>query len=276
MELMGQWAPGGPEATRARQEGPRRRPRLVPLPGRRPAAPALPTDGFGGGNGIAVGKDAPPEADRLPEVLHRASTTRTSSTPTTSASRPPSGPSASVTDPNLQAVLEGRGKAKFVQLYLDQATAPAPGAAINDATWRCSPARRPPRRCARRSPTPRPPSRSNLRVSARRLTATSGPAPAGPLDSTARLRTPMTALSARQRGTAAAVDRSTWLTIALFLLPALALYVLFVLVPDRPGGPLQPVQVERPQAAHRLRRPEELPGRPGDPRVPGRRSATTC
>ena len=44
------------------------------------------------------------------------------------------GTESSVTDPNLQAVLAGRGQAKFMQLYLDQATSPAMGAAINDAT----------------------------------------------------------------------------------------------------------------------------------------------
>ena len=45
-----------------RQEGRHLGPRLVPLPDRRPAERAQPTDGFGGGNGFAVGKDAPPEA----------------------------------------------------------------------------------------------------------------------------------------------------------------------------------------------------------------------
>ena len=44
------------------------------------------------------------------------------------------GTAASVTDPNLQAVLAGRDKATFMQLYLDQATSPAMGSAINDAT----------------------------------------------------------------------------------------------------------------------------------------------
>ena len=39
-----------------------------------------------------------------------------------------------MTDPNLKAVLDGRGQAQFMQLYLDQATSPAMGAAINDAT----------------------------------------------------------------------------------------------------------------------------------------------
>ena len=40
------------------------------------------------------------------------------------------GTESSVTDPNLQAVLAGRGKAKFMQLYLDQATAADPRASL--------------------------------------------------------------------------------------------------------------------------------------------------
>ena len=43
------------------------------------------------------------------------------------------GSEASATDPMLTPVLEGRAKAKFVQLYLDQATTPELGGAINEA-----------------------------------------------------------------------------------------------------------------------------------------------
>jgi raffinose/stachyose/melibiose transport system substrate-binding protein len=38
-----------------------------------------------------------------------------------------------VTDPQLTSVLDARAKADYVQLYLDQATTPDIGAAINDA-----------------------------------------------------------------------------------------------------------------------------------------------
>jgi len=44
------------------------------------------------------------------------------------------GTESTVTDPNLQAVLAGRGAATFMQYYLDQATAGALAAAFNDAT----------------------------------------------------------------------------------------------------------------------------------------------
>ena len=43
------------------------------------------------------------------------------------------GTESSVEDPNMKAVLDTRGEAAFVQLYLDQAYAPAVGQAINDA-----------------------------------------------------------------------------------------------------------------------------------------------
>ena len=41
---------------------------------------------------------------------------------------------ATITDPNLQAVLAGRGAAQFIQLYLDQATSPDLGKVFNEAT----------------------------------------------------------------------------------------------------------------------------------------------
>ena len=44
------------------------------------------------------------------------------------------GTDGTVTDANLKLVLAGRNKATFMQLYLDQATSPAMGTAINDAT----------------------------------------------------------------------------------------------------------------------------------------------
>ena len=44
------------------------------------------------------------------------------------------GTESTVQDPNLQAVLEGRGEAEFMQLYLDQATSGALSQAFNDAT----------------------------------------------------------------------------------------------------------------------------------------------
>ena len=43
------------------------------------------------------------------------------------------GSESSVTDPNMKAVLDARAEASSVQLFLDQAYAPAVGQAVNDA-----------------------------------------------------------------------------------------------------------------------------------------------
>ena len=73
MDLMGQWALGAfknqagvddpPTTSRSNSAG-SRSPRSR-------AAPAQPTDAFGGGDGFAVGKDAPPEAVDFLAVHHQ-------------------------------------------------------------------------------------------------------------------------------------------------------------------------------------------------------------
>jgi raffinose/stachyose/melibiose transport system substrate-binding protein len=92
------------------------------------------TDGLGGGNGFAVGANAPmPQtADFLhylvsPEQANRWGASNSGILPTTVDTE------SSVTDPQLKDVLAARANASFVQLYLDQATTPELGAAINDA-----------------------------------------------------------------------------------------------------------------------------------------------
>jgi raffinose/stachyose/melibiose transport system substrate-binding protein len=132
MQLMGQWLPGTVNANSG---------------GNRPIGEGLgwfpfpavdggagdPFDGLGGGNGFAVGKDAPPETVDFLHYLvsidaaNRWGALNSGILPTTVGSE------ASVTDPTMKSVLEGRAKATFVQLYLDQATTPELGGAINEA-----------------------------------------------------------------------------------------------------------------------------------------------
>jgi raffinose/stachyose/melibiose transport system substrate-binding protein len=89
------------------------------------------TDAFGGGNGFAVGRDAPPEAVQFLEYITSAD--QAARTGETGAILPvTAGAEGSVTDPYQQLVLEGLGQASFVQLYLDQFFTPELGAAIND------------------------------------------------------------------------------------------------------------------------------------------------
>jgi raffinose/stachyose/melibiose transport system substrate-binding protein len=132
MQLMGQWLPGTVNAnsggSRAIGEGLG----WFPFPAVDGAA-GDPFDGLGGGNGFAVGKDAPPETVDFLHYLvsldaaNRWGALNSGILPTTVGSE------ASVTDPTMKSVLEGRAKATFVQLYLDQATTPELGGAINEA-----------------------------------------------------------------------------------------------------------------------------------------------
>jgi raffinose/stachyose/melibiose transport system substrate-binding protein len=132
MMLMGQWAPGTINANSADGSGLGDDLGWFPFPEVEGGA-GDPTDAFGGGNGIAVGKDAPTEAvDFLKyatslDVANRWGETNSGILPVTVGS------DSSITDPNLTGVLEARANAKFVQLYLDQATTPELGAVINDA-----------------------------------------------------------------------------------------------------------------------------------------------
>ncbi len=134
MEVMGQWAPGVEANDSTSGKGLGTDLGWFPFPavdGGKGAA----TDGVGGGNGIAVGKNAPPEAVDFLKFFSSVynADKLNSSTPATALS-PVIGTEDTVTDANLQLVLAGRGKATFMQLYLDQATSPAMGTAINEAT----------------------------------------------------------------------------------------------------------------------------------------------
>jgi raffinose/stachyose/melibiose transport system substrate-binding protein len=132
MELMGQWAPAVEQSNSTSGVGIGEDLGWFAFPAVT-GGKGDPNDGVGGGNGIAVGKDAPPEAiDFLhylnsPAIANQINLSNQGLSTTV-------GTEGTVTDANLKLVLEGRAKAKFVQLYLDQATSPAMGAAINDAT----------------------------------------------------------------------------------------------------------------------------------------------
>jgi raffinose/stachyose/melibiose transport system substrate-binding protein len=130
--LMGQWAPGTQNANSPDGEGLGDRLGWFPFPAVDGGA-GDPTDGFGGGNGFAVGRDAPPEAVEFLEyitsldVANRWGETNSGILPVTIGSE------ESITDPYLQEVLDARAEAEYMQLYLDQAYDPELGAAINDA-----------------------------------------------------------------------------------------------------------------------------------------------
>ncbi len=132
MEVMGQWAPSVEADQSTSKKGIATDLGWFPFPSVTGGAGA-PTDGVGGGNGIAVGKNASPEA--LDFLKFFSSVENATKIDTNNFGLSPiAGTDSAVTDPNLQAVLAGRGKATFMQLYLDQATSPAMGTAINEAT----------------------------------------------------------------------------------------------------------------------------------------------
>ena len=132
IQLMGQWLPGTVNANSGGKRPVGEGLGWFPFPSVA-GSPGDPFDGLGGGNGFAVGKDAPPETVDFLHYLvsldaaNRWGALNTGILPTTVGSE------KSTTDPMLTQVLDGRAKAKFVQLYLDQATTPKLGGAINEA-----------------------------------------------------------------------------------------------------------------------------------------------
>ncbi len=132
MEVMGQWAPAVQMDQSADKKGLGEDLGWFPFPTVTGGAGEA-TDGVGGGNGIAVGKDASPEALDFLKFFSSVENATKINTANFGLS-PVVGTESAITDANLQAVLAGRGQATFMQLYLDQATSPAMGTAINEAT----------------------------------------------------------------------------------------------------------------------------------------------
>ena len=132
MEVMGQWAPAVQMDQSADKKGLGADLGWFPFPTVTGGTGAA-TDGVGGGNGIAVGKNASPEALDFLKFFSSVENATKINTANFGLS-PVVGTEGAITDANLQAVLAGRGEATFMQLYLDQATSPAMGTAINEAT----------------------------------------------------------------------------------------------------------------------------------------------
>jgi raffinose/stachyose/melibiose transport system substrate-binding protein len=130
--LMGQWAPGTQEANSPDGEGLGDKLGWFPFPEVEGGEGAS-TDGFGGGNGFAVGKDAPPEAVEFLEYISSRDVADRWGESNSGILPVVVGSEESVTDPNLQAILAALADAEFVQLYLDQAYSPELGEVVNDA-----------------------------------------------------------------------------------------------------------------------------------------------
>jgi raffinose/stachyose/melibiose transport system substrate-binding protein len=139
MELMGQWAPGTQMNDSTTKKGLGDNLGWFAFPGV-DGGKGDPADGVGGGNGIAVGKNAPPEAIDFLKFFSTVYNAQKIGTPTTPGGSdsmglsPVQGVDTTVLSAPLQMVLAGRDKAKHIQLYVDQATSSAMGEAIKKAT----------------------------------------------------------------------------------------------------------------------------------------------
>lgn len=132
MELMGQWAPGaysGADTTL----GPELLPKLawMPFPMVEGGA-GNPGDVLGGGNGFAVGANAPDETVDFLKFLTTAEAQIAemeglSTVPTVAAAE------EAITDPILLQILEARNAAPYSQLYYDQFLPPAIATSVLDA-----------------------------------------------------------------------------------------------------------------------------------------------
>jgi raffinose/stachyose/melibiose transport system substrate-binding protein len=131
MELMGQWAPSNDAANATNKQ--------LPAPfgyfsfPMIPGGAGQPTDVLGGGNGFAVGKNAPPEAVDFLKFLTQAD--NLAPLGAKGALLPPvPAAQSSITDANSQAVLSQLKSATYYQLYYDQFMSPAVGNTVNQQT----------------------------------------------------------------------------------------------------------------------------------------------
>jgi raffinose/stachyose/melibiose transport system substrate-binding protein len=130
MELMGQWAPATGAAYSTNKKGIVDQLGFFPFPALEGGRGA-PTEVLGGGNGFALGKNAPPEALELLGFLLSLESQRKAAAagvlPVTQ------GAEDAIKDPNLKAVHATLTNATGFQLYLDQAYPPAIGQQVNDS-----------------------------------------------------------------------------------------------------------------------------------------------
>jgi raffinose/stachyose/melibiose transport system substrate-binding protein len=131
MELMGQWAPAVEKDNSSSKAGLGDKLATAPFP--------LITGGkgdgtgvIGGGNGYAVGKNAPQAAIDFLKFLDSKDNQITMAQ-TNGAIPTVKGADAGITDPNAKLVKAIVDKCTFYQLYLDQFLSPSAGGAVNDS-----------------------------------------------------------------------------------------------------------------------------------------------
>jgi len=130
MELMGQWAPGNEETNSESGEGVTADLGWFPFPALE-GGMGDPSDVLGGGDGFAVGVNAPDET--IDFLRYLTSLEVQESAP--SLFSPPTvvGADAGITDPIVKQILEARNNAGYFQLYYDQFLPPALAGTVLDA-----------------------------------------------------------------------------------------------------------------------------------------------
>jgi raffinose/stachyose/melibiose transport system substrate-binding protein len=131
MELMGQWAPAVEASSSESGEGVGDALGFFPFPAVEGGAGAG-TDAMGGGNGICVGKNAPPEAV---EFLRFVTSVENQIKLVDLGLIVPvvKGSESAIQDPNMVMVYDNLSQAQYFQLYYDQYLPPAVGEAVNDS-----------------------------------------------------------------------------------------------------------------------------------------------
>ncbi len=131
MELMGQWAPSVQTSASASKQGIGDKLGFFRFPTVDGGKGAI-TDAFGGGNGFAVGKNAPPSTVDFLRTLVSAENQRKATA--TGAVLPTAKDAAdAIKDVNAKTVAANLASATGFQLYLDQAFPPAVGQQVNDS-----------------------------------------------------------------------------------------------------------------------------------------------
>jgi len=132
MELMGQWAPGANRAVAKDVNAFNENLGFFPFPTVDGGA-GDPSDVLGGGDGFAIGKNAPPETVDFVRYLTSLDV-QSAMTAANLAVPVIKGAETKLADPLLKEVQQRAGAAKYYQLYYDQYLPPAVGSTVNDQT----------------------------------------------------------------------------------------------------------------------------------------------
>jgi raffinose/stachyose/melibiose transport system substrate-binding protein len=132
MELMGQWAFGANSGVAEDNlENYVAHTGWFPFPMVEGGAGG-PTDAFGGGDGFAIGKNAPPETIEFVKWLTSAENLGPMVETGVAALPVIKGLEDSVQEPVMRTLFQHFSEAEFLQLYLDQFLPPAVGLSVND------------------------------------------------------------------------------------------------------------------------------------------------